>query len=144
MKADMRTFIYLFAIFLKLSEVISERWFDHIVVIDKGDNEVFLTQGIRYTCHNVGDNVFWTMIQVDQNGQVWANNPFPVCCTLKINQDTESLQGRRSLISSQKKPKTKVAKLKYQDGPSTTILMRYYLTEKQYKAAKRYTPPPGN
>jgi hypothetical protein len=116
---------------------IAEQFFDHIVVIN-GDR-VFTTRGYDQKEHNIKGNTFVTMLSVDPDGEVWANNPFPVRCSYEVFQDSHALRLGGGLRGGN--PAHCVGSLAHRDGESTTIRMCYELSEDADAAVRQFTPP---
>ncbi|KAA1085920.1 hypothetical protein PGT21_024272 [Puccinia graminis f. sp. tritici] len=125
-------------------------WLDHLVVLEReSPDQPFFHPG-HQKAHTVGKNDFYTRIQVDPDGQIWANNPFPFGCWYKITQDSQPawIKHQRTQFATDYFRKSKplgrfVARLNQTTGLKISIRMSYYLNQEQVEKLDRLEVGPS-
>ncbi|WAQ91084.1 hypothetical protein PtA15_13A485 [Puccinia triticina] len=93
--------------------------------------------------HVVGKYDFYTRIQVDPDGAIYANNPFPCGCWYRITQDSHQL--KQHYFQTSTPSGDFIGTLNRKSGKKTLIEISYYLNANQVDTIVNHLAigPPG-
>ncbi|KAH9444517.1 hypothetical protein Pst134EB_024778 [Puccinia striiformis f. sp. tritici] len=110
--------------------VSGEMWLLHELTITNDSPHELFQHPLDQRSHTVGYHNFWSTIQVDKDGQVWANQPFPYPCMFRLTQDGKEMQRMYSEpYLPNEFPGFWIGQLERLKGEQTVICMSYCLDD---------------